>query len=330
MKSLFGKWFSMLFVSWVSPSLMAETQQTTDTLLMISPDSFQYNFQTAQSNYFQQFANSPVTKNALEEFKQMVKVLKENQINVIVIPSRKDEPTPDAVFPNNWFSVHKLDNNKIILILYPLLATNRRAERQVNVLKAALKAKGIQISTVLDLTHYEKQHKALESTGSLVLDRVHRIAFASLSPRTHEMVLKSFVDAMHYKPIVFHSYDKQGKIIYHTNVMMSVGTHFSIIAVDSITDPIERENVLAALRNAGKNIVAVTVKQMEKMAANILEVRSKNGDSKILLSQTAYDSLTPQQRQQLQHYGQLVVLPIPTIEEVGGGSVRCMLAEIFY
>jgi hypothetical protein len=327
MKSLFKKAADVLRLK----SKIVEVQQSTDTLVMISPDTFQYNAQTADTNSFQQLSGSKpdFRISAMQEFQDMVSILKENKVQVVVLPSRKDVVTPDAVFPNNWFSLHATKKGKKLLVLYPMLAENRRLERQVDHLKAVLKAKGISISSTVDLTHHEKDGHILEGTGSLVLDRVNRIAFASLSPRTNLTALDAFAKKMQYKLIVFHSY-KNGKSIYHTNVMMSIGSRFAIIAPDCIISPSERENVLTALRHAKKDIIPISLDQMHSMAGNILEVRSTEGKAKIVMSKTAYSALTLEQRNKLKEYGDLVVVSIDVIEKLGGGSARCMLAEVFH
>ena len=209
-------------------------------------------------------------------------------------------------------------------------AKNRRAERQITAVKSALKGQHINITKTVDLTNYEKQDKSLEGTGSLVLDRTHNIAFASLSPRTNPVVLEQFASKMRYTPLTFHSYETNGAPIYHTNVMMSIGSHFAIISADSITNPIERANILTALNRAGKDIIKITPQQMGQMAGNIIELSSIDGNPKIIMSKTAYNAFTPDQCQKLESYGDLIVINISTIEKLGGSSARCMLSEIFH
>jgi hypothetical protein len=185
------------------------------------------------------------------------------------------------------------------------------------------------VEKTIDLTGFEKANQALEGTGSLVLDRVHKVAFASLSPRTNSTVLAKFLEKMHYKPIIFHSYDKE-KLIYHTNVMLSIGSHFAVVAADSITSPSERSKVLSDLKNLHKNVIIITLQQMENMAGNIIELRSTDGQSKILMSQTAFRAFTPEQRKKLEKFGKLIIVNIPLIEKLGGGSARCMITEVFH
>jgi hypothetical protein len=304
--------------------------QTTDTVLMISPDTFTFNEQTAATNAFQQgtVVTEGATAKALQEFNEMVASLRQHAIRVIVLNSRCDVVTPDAVFPNNWFTSHKTEQGEVI-ILYPMQAENRRIERQVDALKQALVAENIHPTKFIDLTHYEKQNKFFEGTGSAILDRVNHIAYAAISPRTDVTVLNDFAKQMNYTPVTFHSYDRSGALIYHTNVVMSVGTGFVVLAADTITDSEERKQVLASCEKSNKHVIAISSAQMEKMAGNILEVKSTDGKAKIVMSQTAAQSFTAAQRETLANFGELVIVNIDTIEKLGGGSSRCMLAEIF-
>ena len=306
--------------------------QTTDTVIMISPDCFQYNTETADTNAFQQATdvNEGSNHQAMQEFAAMAAELTAHGIRVITLPSRHDIATPDAVFPNNWFSVHAEENGNVTLILYPMLAGNRRAERQVDAVTSALQKLNIHIARVIDLTAFENQDLALEGTGSLVIDHNNRLAYACLSSRTSQIVLKEFANKSGYAAITFHSQDRNGMPIYHTNVMMSIGSHFAVICSASINDELERAAVLDELRHSGKEIIDITPDQMHGMAANILEVKSVTGKAKIVLSQTAYAAFTPAQLKMLEKSGDLVVVNINMIEKLGGGSARCMLAEIFY
>lgn len=308
-----------------------QIQQTTDTVLMISPDSFQFNPQTAATNAFQQQGGkeAQAAAAAMLEFQRMVELLRSNGIRVITLASRKDIPTPDAVFPNNWFSLHN-ENGHISLVLYPMHTVNRRAERQADALMSALRQHGITIDEIIDLTHYEHQDKALEGTGSVILDRENRLAYASLSPRTDETALNTFIKKIKYKAVTFHSVDIEGRAVYHTNVVMSIGKHFAVIAAASIRDPDERARVLRALRESNKDIIDISLEQMHNMAGNILELRSGKGEAVIVMSSTALNDFTQAQRERLSRYGRLLGVDIDTIERIGGGSARCMLAEVFY
>jgi len=305
--------------------------QTTDTVFMVSPDDFAYNTQTATSNVFQHSNISVLNdrKRAMEQFKNMVKKLQSDNIRVVHIKSRKDIKTPDAVFPNNWFSTHRDGKRGTIIVLYPMLTPNRRAEVRVNLLKEKLEESDIKISQIVDLTHYSKQDKALEGTGSLVLDRVHKVAFASLSPRTKRDVLENFCNQLGYRSITFHSYDK-GKLVYHTNVMMSVGTDFALICSECIKNESERMKVLSELETLGKNIIKISNEQMEHMCGNIFELNDINGKKKIIMSSSAYNHFSADQKKKLEKSGTILSFDLHTIEQIGGGSARCMVAEIFY
>jgi len=305
--------------------------QTTDTVFMVSPDDFAYNKQTAVSNVFQH-NNTPVLearKQARNQFNRMVKKLQSEGIRVIYVKSREDIKTPDAVFPNNWFSTHRSGERGAAIVIYPMATPNRRDEVRIDLLKSKLKENGIKISKVIDLRHYNKQNKALEGTGAMVLDRIHKTAFVSLSPRANKELLEDFCKQLGYRPVVFHSYDK-GELIYHTNVMMSVGTDYAVICSESIVDKSERKMVVGELKKLGKRIVEISPEQMGHMCGNILELRTTDGENVIIMSTTAYKNYSPAQKKELEKSGTLIPFNIHTIENVGGGSARCMVAEIFY
>lgn len=305
-------------------------QQTTDTVVMVSPDSFEFNQETAASNTFQLIkSNGDMKQNALREFSSMAALLKSKNIRVITLKSVPLEFTPDAVFPNNWFTTHSTGSG-CLLILYPMMTKNRRAERQQENLVFSLAKNNIDTAKLIDLSHHEEENKFLEGTGSVILDRVNKLAYASLSPRTNKDVLDEFAKLMNYKVISFHSTDQQGVPIYHTNVMMSVGTNFVVVVGESIRDQQELNKVVESIQKTGKTLINISLEQMQQMAANILEVKTLEGDAKIIMSKRAFDSFKPEQRAMLASYGELIVVQINTIEDVGGGSARCMLAEIFY
>lgn len=307
-------------------------KQSTDAVVMVSPDSFQFNSQTADTNSFQKKIPEIIsaTETALREFNDMVTTLRKHNIRVLVLPSRTDCITPDAVFPNNWFSTHVTPDGLEVVVLYPMLAESRRAERQLEALQKLLNSEQITIDKTIDLTALEAKHHYLEGTGSLVLDRENKIAFAALSPRTTREAIKFFCEQMAYTPVVFNSIDKNGKPIYHTNVVMSVGSQFVVLAAETIADPKEREQVEEVIKYTNKHLITITSAQMEQMAGNILEVRSIDNHIHIVMSQTAFNAFTPEQRQTLSAYGAPIVVHIDTIEKLGGGSARCMLAEIFH
>jgi len=308
---------------------VTELQQTTDTLLMVSPDDFGFNEETAKSNAFQN-EMSASKEDVMREFNSMVETLRMNSVRVLVMPSRTDARTPDAVFPNNWFSVHATERpEEKKLVLYPMLAENRRLEIQTDNLIGILKREGIKVSQTVDLSSYVNEYMFLEGTGSIILDRVNKIAYVALSPRSSPAMIDIFAERMGYKPLTFSSFDKNKQLIYHTNVMMSVGSNFAVVSLDSISDATERDALSNQLRTTNKEIVPITLEQVANMAGNILEVKSTDGQAKIVMSETAYNAFTPAQRLTLSRYGHLVPVNIKTIETVGGGSARCMLAEIF-
>lgn len=301
-------------------------RQITDTLLMIRPDAFGFNEETAASNEFQNVpteSSDVVRGRAIAEFETMVLQLQHEGIHVVVIPSRDN--TPDAVFPNNWLSFH--DNGTAVL--YPMLAPNRRAERQFDTAMSALSGfvnrNEIQ---VVDLTHLEDEGKFLEGTGSLVFDRRNGVAFAVESPRTTLAALKVFCDELDMKPVVFHATGTEGKPIYHTNVVMGIGDGFSVVCIEAIEDSNERANVILHLEKNGA-IVPISKDQMDAFCGNIMHVQSIDGKKKIIMSQAARDAFTDDQKEILKNFGDLVAVSIPTIESVGGGSARCMVAEVF-
>ena len=306
------------------------TKQTTSSLLMIAPVAFGFNHQTAENNYFQQPADSPasgVQEKALMEFRQMTTLLKDKGLDLMVVQDTPMPHAPDSIFPNNWISFHS-DGN---VVLYPMFATNRRLEKRSDILKQ-IEKEGFIIRNILNYSHFENKGIFLEGTGSMVLDREHRIAYAALSGRTHLSLFLQFCEELHFTPCYFSANQTVGTKrlpIYHTNVMMSVGDHFAVLCLDSMDDEKEKQTVVRSLRDNGKEIIAITEAQMHRFAGNMLQVENKDGKKILALSETACQSLTIKQIEQLSAYGELLSIPIPTIEKAGGGSVRCMLAEIF-
>lgn len=312
-----------------SLSGIVNAKQATDTLLMVSPNNFKFNKETAKNNLFQKDLNIS-NDIALKEFNSMVNKLRDNHVHVIVMPSRQNVETPDSIFPNNWFSVHSTEKiNEKILIIYPMFTKNRRLEVQSDNLIYTLKKEGININKIIDLSRYANKLMFLEGTGSLVLDRENKIAYAAISPRTNFDMVNIFSKKMNYKPVTFYSKDENKQLIYHTNVMMSVGSKFAVVALDSISNKKERKILLNQLRETNKEIIEITLNQVKNMAGNILEVRTRDNKTKIIMSESAYNSFTTQQRNILSKYGDLIPVNIKNIETVGGGSARCMLAEIF-
>ncbi|MES2428217.1 MAG: arginine deiminase-related protein [Bacteroidota bacterium] len=298
--------------------------QATSNLLMIRPVSFGFNEQTAGSNAFQTRSvdQQQVQANALAEFDGLVKVLRDNLVNVTVIEDTLYPHTPDSVFPNNWVSFHANGD----VYLYPMQAENRRLERREDIINTL--EDNFTVKHVFDLSHFEHDNQFLEGTGSMVLDRDNKIVYACLSPRTNENVLAQFCAQTGYKPVSFQAVDENGLAIYHTNVLMCVGSNFSVICLDSISNVIEKESVIKSLKDTGKQIIAITFDQMNHFAGNMLEVKNTDGDTLIVMSQSAYQSLTYEQKAVLSSFGKLIYADIHTIETNGGGSARCMIAEV--
>lgn len=295
---------------------------------MIRPVRFIGNPETRESNRFQSTTDSGndagVQQTALTEFNALASTLRASGVSVIEVEDTPVPHTPDSIFPNNWVSFHA-DGTAV---LYPMLAENRRPERRTDILEAVSSEHGFRINRVIDLTHYERDGKALEGTGSLVLDRVNRIAYACVSPRTDVDVLGDFAQQLDYELVVFEGNDRSGAPIYHTNVLMCIGERFAAICIECIRED-EREGVLRSLQDTGHEVVALSFDQMEHFAGNMLEVVSKDGRSRLAMSQSAVRALSDQQRVKLEQLsGPIVSAPIPTIEQHGGGSVRCMLAEV--
>lgn len=291
---------------------------------MIRPVSFGFNEQTAGSNAFQnRDANQlAVQDKALAEFDGFVKILKENGVNVTVVDDTVQPHTPDSIFPNNWVSFHA-DGN---VFLYPMQAENRRLERREDIINKL--EDNFKVAHVIDLSRFESENKFLEGTGSMVLDRENKIAYACLSPRTDREVLTLFCEQAGYKPISFEAADANGTAIYHTNVLMCVGSGFAVICSDSIPNPHEKVVVLESLRSAHKEVIEITFDQMNRFAGNMLEVKNNKGENLIVMSRNAYQALDEEQKSTLKKYGKLVYADINTIETNGGGSARCMMAEV--
>jgi len=291
---------------------------------MIKPVDFGFNAETAVNNTFQSSENADVAQeNALKEFTDFVSVLTKNGIRVTVIEDTPVPHTPDSIFPNNWISFHEDDN----IILYPMFAANRRAERKQHVLDAI--KKDFIVKKEIDLTGYEAQHLFLEGTGSMVLDRDQKLSYACISPRTDEKVLNEFCRIENYKAITFTAVDANGVQIYHTNVMMCVGDKFVVICLESIPNEAERKKVITAIEASGKKIISISLDQMNSFAGNMLQVVNDKKEKLLIMSTQAFQSLTANQIASLEKYNRIVHSSLDTIEKAGGGSARCMMAEIF-
>ncbi|MBB5283857.1 hypothetical protein HNQ92_001983 [Rhabdobacter roseus] len=301
--------------------------QSTSRILMVRPVHFAFNEQTATSNEFQDAAfarahESTAQEQAREEFDHLVSQLDSHGVELYVFDDTPTPHTPDSIFPNNWVSFHQ--SGKIVL--YPMMAPNRRDERRLDIIDELRKT--FHVEEIIDLTYFEQQEKYLEGTGSMVLDRRYKIAYACLSPRTHPEVLDAFAEATGYEIVRFEATDENGQAIYHTNVLMCVGDIFAAVCLEAIRNPDERHLVRSVLEETGKYIVELTMEQVRQMAGNMLMVRNKKGEKLLVMSTQAYESLTPQQRDALDDYAELFHADLSMIEGNGGGSARCMLAEI--
>ena len=306
-------------------------QQTTNTILMIRPIAFRMNEQTAVNNYYQKVLDNllPDTVNtkAQLEFDNYVEKLRAIGVNVVVVSDTKEYDTPDSIFPNNWISFH--ENGTVGL--YPMFAENRRLERREDIL-VQLESKGFTIDNIIDYTSAEEEEIFLEGTGSLLLDRANKKAYCALSPRADEELFIEFCEDFDYFPVVFtanQTVDAKREAIYHTNVMMCLAETFAVICLDSIDDKKERKNVIKHLKEDGKDIIAITEEQVKNFAGNMLQVKGDLDKRYLIMSQAAYDSLTPTQIKSIEAHCEIMSSSLDTIEACGGGSARCMMAEVF-
>ncbi|KQR71221.1 citrulline utilization hydrolase CtlX [Pedobacter sp. Leaf176] len=297
--------------------------QATNHILMIRPVNFKFNEQTAGNNKFQVASTETnIHEQALKEFDGFVSMLRQNEVDVTVVDDTLQPETPDSIFPNNWVSFHE-DGS---VFLYPMFSENRRQERRNDILED-LKDK-FEVSHVSDISFYEKQYAFLEGTGSMVLDRINKIAYACLSVRTDEEVLNNFCMLTGYEPVTFQAVDATNFPIYHTNVMMCIGDQFAVICLDSIKNPDEKDFVALSLINSGKKIIEISLEQMNRFAGNMLQVANRMNENLLVMSEQAYLSLNAEQISKLEKYNRIIYAPLYTIEKNGGGSARCMLAEI--
>ncbi len=299
--------------------------QTTSHLLMIRPARFGYNPETAVNNAFQQKPlddAQSIQEKALREFDGFVNVLRVNGVDITVVQDSPSPHTPDSIFPNNWVSFH--DDGAIYL--YPMFALNRRQERKPEVLEEVKKK--FLVTQTHDLTPYENETSFLEGTGSMVLDRDNKIAYACLSERTHPDVLESFCEISGYRPVAFYAIDQSGKPIYHTNVMMCVADRYVVICLEAIPDDKERELVMSVILASGKEIVEISLDQVNHFAGNMLQVENQEGKKLLVMSTQAWSSLLPNQVEKLTQFNPIIHSSLETIEANGGGSARCMMAEI--
>ncbi|QVY67258.1 citrulline utilization hydrolase CtlX [Polaribacter sp. Q13] len=305
--------------------------QTTNTILMIRPIAFRMNEQTAVNNYYQKEIDdtlpSTINTKAQYEFDTFVEKLRSFGIHVIVVSDTKESDTPDSIFPNNWISFHE-DGT---VAIYPMFAENRRLERREDILEE-LEKEGFLIENIVDYTSAEEDHIFLEGTGSICLDRENNKAYCALSPRADEELFIEFCEDFEYTPVVFtanQTVNDKRVAIYHTNVMMCVAENLAVICLASIDDKSERKNVLKHLKEDGKKVIDITEEQVTNFAGNMLQVRGKDDERFLIMSQVAFNSLTQSQKAQINNQCKIISSPLDTIEFCGGGSARCMMAEVF-
>lgn len=305
--------------------------QTTNSVLMIRPVAFRMNEQTAVNNYYQKvlegLSKETVNTKAQEEFDALVRKLQLVGVNVIVVDDTLNPDTPDSIFPNNWISFHESGD----VVLYPMFAENRREERREEVMDI-LEDNGFVINEIMDYTSAEEDGFYLEGTGSLLLDRENGKAYCALSPRADEELFIEFCEDFEYSPVIFEAFQTvngERKLIYHTNVMMCIGDTFAVICAESIDDKKERKMVLDSLRGDEKEVILITEAQVNCFAGNMLEVKGADDRRYLVMSNSAHQSLTKKQIAQLEEHVTIISSNLDTIEACGGGSARCMMAEIF-
>lgn len=303
-------------------------RQITDTIMMVRPVAFRMNEQTAVNNYFQKdLKDADVNTAAQEEFDTFVKKLRGVGVNVVVVDDKPEDDTPDSIFPNNWVSFH--ENGDVAL--YPMFAANRRKERRMEYF-ARLEDEGFKIKNVVDYTSAEEDDVFLEGTGSLLLDRVHQKAYCALSPRADEDLVIEFCEDFEFTPVIFHAYqdvDGKRKAIYHTNVMMCLAEDFAVICLKCIDNAKERKNVVNHLKQDGKEIIEISEAQMHQFAGNMLQVKGAFEKKYLVMSESAHNCLTEDQISRIEKHCEILSSKLEVIETCGGGSARCMMAEVF-
>ena len=312
------------------PATKKKMIQITNTILMMEPVAFRYNEQTAANNYYQQILDNltpeQIQEKALSEFTDFVNILREKGVDVIVIKDTVNPDTPDSIFPNNWVSFHE-DG---VVAFYPMYAENRRDERREDILDVLVDDHDFKVKYIKDFTKFEERGKYLEGTGSMVLDRENKICYASISIRTDEQAVLQFCDEFDYTPVCFTSnqeVDGERMEIYHTNVMMCIADKYAIVCLDTVDDKEERKWLKSSLEDSGKEIIEITEEQKNRFAGNMLQLM---GDEKYLvMSKSAHESLTQDQIDRIEKYNPIISSSLDTIEACGGGSARCMMAEIF-
>ena len=301
--------------------------QITDTILMIRPAAFGPNEETASTNFFQS-ASDDINQNvlqqtALSEFDEMVELLRSHDINVLVVDDTPTPPKPSAIFPNNWLST----SPDGIVSVFPMYSANRRWEKRDDILK--MLAEKFVVKDVQDWSEFEAEGKFLEGTGSMVIDHDNKVIYACYSPRTDVSILEKFANANKYRAIIFFAADKNGQAVYHTNVVMTLAEDFAILCEEAIEEEWELIAIRQLLDSSGHDVIRIYKDQMHCFAGNMLQVKTNKGEKILVMSQTAFDSLYEDQKEELSGRNKLLTVSIPTIEKIEGGSVRCMMAEIF-
>lgn len=307
---------------------MQVKKNTGSVVLMVRPLKFGFNPQTESSNAFQKktslSTSEEISQMARQEFDTLHHTLLTHKIEVVVFDEDLSQITPDAVFPNNWISFHEGNN----IVIYPMLASNRRVEKRNDIVHFFTSQSKFGFNNIIDLSYFENENKFLEGTGSIVFDYINKVAYANLSPRTHQDVLFFLCKKLGYSPVTFHSTDKKGKDIYHANVIMCITDDIAIICIDSIKNNEEKTTIVDSLKNSGHTIISITFEQVEQFAGNMYGLENSDGKKFLLMSTSAYNSLTPEQINNIQKFRTIIHSAIPTIEKHGGGSVRCMIADI--
>lgn len=301
---------------------MRRDEQASGSVLMVRPASFAFNPETAATNAFTDSAEAD-GRAVADEFESAARRLEDCGVEVLVLDDRPDPPRPDAVFPNNWVSFHA-DGS---MVLYPMESPSRRLERDPERLRDLLVGRGFEVRRIVDLSHHERHGRFLEGTGSLVLDRPGRRAYASLSPRTDPRVIADFDEALDYSTLLFEACDRAGRPIYHTNVLLSLGTRFAMLCPETLADEY-RPVLVDEIEASGRMVIQVDFEQLRSFACNLIELKDRGGEPVIAISAAAVASLRPDQLRSLEKFGDLCVALIPTIERVGGGSLRCMIADV--
>ena len=301
--------------------------QVPSTVVMVRPASFGFNPDTANTILFQRettdTSRRDVERRARIEFDILAGRLKDTGVDLIIFEDKEELHTPDAVFPNNWISFH--DDGTVVL--YPMFAPSRRPERRRDIIEK-LQSSGFVVSRTVDLTHHENEGRFLEGTGSVVFDHVHRRAYAGLSPRTSPEVLDELCRTLKYSAITFRALHEDGHPVYHTDMVMTICERFVVVCSESIADVAERKSVIDSLKATGREIIPIDIKQLKQFAGNVLQLQAKNGSGILAISTSACLALRPDQRNAIQRHVEIVESPLPVFESIGGGSARCMMADV--